>query len=88
MLTDEQARRFCECESCSGGGEVYTPDFSVRACPVCAGSGIDPAKRKELEELLREMQQDAWRSGYVSGYSDGRSWVHASSKSSTPTRRP
>lgn len=65
MLTDEQARRFCVCERCNGFGSVCdSGNLDDSSCPSCSGSGIDPAKRTKLEELLREKSFDAWEQGF------------------------
>jgi hypothetical protein len=55
VLTDDQARRFCGCETCHRvGGTRWIDADDIHhdaVCRDCNGTGIDPTKRAELEEL-------------------------------------
>jgi len=57
MLTDEQALRFCGCH-CKQRDPLGLYGHQG-VCEDCKGSGIDAAKRAELEELLRSQSHDA-----------------------------
>lgn len=91
MLTDEQARRFCGCTFCDGEGCIYgEAQGSDYPCPACKGSKIDPDKRTELEELLREAQESAWSEGYQEGCSDAANyeWGHPSKNNNPYAKAP
>lgn len=90
MMTDEQARRFCECSHCSGRGSRASVEVDDEVCAHCSGTGIDPTKRTELEELLREAQESAWSEGYQEGSSDAANyeWGHPSKNNNPYAKAP